>query len=354
MNHILFMNRIAQTDIDHILRHTNGLWEDLRNGRLFITGGTGFFGKWLLETFLAANRKFALNASIVVLSRNPPIFAGKAPHLAHDPAVTMIEGDVRAFTLPEGNFTHVIHGAVDASLKLIQEQPLLIFDTLIQGARRVLDFSAARGVKKTLMISSGAVYGRQPPAISRLTEEYRGAPDFSDHYAVYAGALRAVEALCPPYCAHSDMRIKIARGFAFVGPHLPLDMHFAVGNFILNALSGGEIRVESDGTPRRSYLYAADLAIWLWTILLRGANLRAYNVGSENARSLAEIAALVAQCSGISPQIVVARTPDHSKPPDIYVPSTNRAQTELNLKETIMLPEAIQRTIEFYRPFFKK
>lgn len=348
------MNRISQTDIEHILRHTNGLWKELGGARIFITGGTGFFGKWLLETFLAANQKFALDASITVLSRNPSAFAAKAPHLARNPAVNLVEGDVRNFALPEGNFTHVIHGAVDASLKLIQEQPLLIFDTLIQGARRVLEFAAARGVKKMLIISSGAVYGRQPPAISRLTEEYLGAPDFSDHYAVYGGALRAVEALCPSYSAHSNMQIKIARCFAFVGPHLQLDRHYAIGNFIRDALKKGKIRIKGDGTPRRSCLYAADLAVWLWTILLRGTNLHAYNVGSENARSLAEIAALVAQCSGNSPQVIIERKTDHSKPPDIYVPSTRRAQTELNLKETITLREAVQRTIEFYRPFFKR
>ncbi len=348
------MNRVAQADLDHILRHTNGLWEELRDARIFIAGGTGFFGKWLLETFLAANRKFALNASITVLSRNPSVFAKNAPNLAGDPAVSLIEGDVRSFTLPEGNFTHVIHGAVDASLKLIQEQPLMIFDTIIQGARRVLEFSAARGVKKTLIIGSGAVYGRQPAAISRLTEEYRGAPDFSDRYAVYGGALRAVEALCPSYSAKSNMQIKIARCFAFVGPHLPLDAHYAIGNFIRDALKEEKIRVEGDGTPRRSYLYAADLAAWLWTILLRGTPLHAYNVGSENAHSLAEIAALVAQCSGNSPEVVIARKPDNSKTPDIYVPCTSRAQTELDLKETVTLREAVQRTLDFYRPFFKK
>lgn len=348
------MNRISQTDLDHILRHTAGLWEELRDGRVFITGGTGFIGKWLLEAFLAANRKFALDAAITVLSRNPAAFVEKAPHLAHDPAVSLLQGDVRAFGLPEGNFTHVIHGAVDASLKLIREQPLLIFDTLIQGARRVLEFSAARGVKKFLVISSGAIYGRQPPNINLLPEEYHGAPAFSDHYAVYGGALRAVEALCPSYSARANMQIKIARGFAFIGPHLPLDMHYAVGNFIRDALSGKKIRLTSDGTPRRSYMYAADLAVWLWTILLRGKNLRAYNVGSENARSLAEVADLVAKCSGYSPPVIIEGKPDNSRPNDIYVPSTGRAQTELNLKETIMLRESIQRTIDFYRPFFNK
>jgi len=261
----------------------------------------------------------------------------------------LIKGDVRNFKFPKGKFTHFIHGAVDASLKLIQEEPLLVFDTIIQGARRSMEFAESRGVKKLLLISSGAVYGRQPAAISRLAEEYCGAPDFTDRYAIYGESLRAAETLCVPYAANKTFEPKIARCFSFVGPHLPLDAHFAIGNFIRDALGGKTIRVEGDGTPRRSYLYAADLAMWLWTILIRGKSMRAYNVGSENAVSLAEAAKLVAELSGNSSRVIIARKPVRSNPANHYVPDTHRARTELGLKENICLSEAIQRTIEFYR-----
>jgi len=343
------MKHLPPDDIEHILLHTKDLWGELRKSRIFITGGTGFFGKWLLESFLAANDKFKLNASITVLSRNPGKFKREAPHLAAHPALRLIKDDIRNFKFPKGNFTHFIHGAVDANLKIIREEPLLIFDTIIQGIRRVLEFAETRGVAKVLLISSGAVYGRQPAAISRLNEEYRGAPDFTDRYAIYGESLRAAEMLCVPYAAKGVLQPKIARCFSFVGPHLPLNAHYAIGNFIRDALSGKTIRIEGDGTPRRSYLYPADLAIWLWTILLRGKNMRAYNVGSENSLLLSETAELVAKLSGNKQHVIIARKPDPSKPANLYVPSTHRARTELGLKETICIREAIQRTINFYR-----
>ena len=62
-------NPLAE-DLDHILAHTEGLWEELRGQKIFITGATGFFGCWLLESFAWANEKLNLKAEIVALTRN--------------------------------------------------------------------------------------------------------------------------------------------------------------------------------------------------------------------------------------------------------------------------------------------
>ena len=105
------MSNVLHSDLDHVLRHTPGVWEDLRHARIFLTGGTGFFGCWLLESFLHANAELDLHASITVLTRDSEAFRAKAPHLANHRAVRLCNGDVRSFAFPEGEFTHVLHAA---------------------------------------------------------------------------------------------------------------------------------------------------------------------------------------------------------------------------------------------------
>jgi nucleoside-diphosphate-sugar epimerase len=333
-------------DLDDILRHTQGLWEELRGQRLFITGGTGFFGSWLLESFAHANEQLGLQARAVVLTRNRGAFAVKAPHLVNRPDLEFVAGDVRNFPFAEGAFSHVIHAGATSGAPV---EHLEMFATIVDGTRRVLEFAATHGTRKLLLVSSGAVYGRQPSDLTHVPEDYPGAPDPLDPASAYAEGKRAAELLCALASRNSGLEIKIARCFAFVGPHLPLDAHFAVGNFIRDALCGGPIRVNGDGTPHRSYLCAADLAVWLWTILFRGHSARAYNVGSEADISIRELAQAVRDSVTPPPRIQIARAPDPAQPASRYVPATHRARSELGLRESVDLRDGLRRTILWHR-----
>lgn len=336
-------------ELDAILSLTPGLWDELRGQRIFITGGTGFFGRWLLESFAYANGQLGLKAKAVVLTRHPDAFRRKAPHLAENPAISLHMGDVRDFEFPEGPFGLLIHAATEAGAPLNAGDPLLMMNTLVEGIRRTLDFAVQAGVKKFLLTSSGAVYGRQPPDLTHIPEDYPGAPTLFDPHAAYGEGKRAAELLAILYARQFGLEVKIARGFTFAGPYLPLAAHFAVGNFIRDGLANGPIVVKGDGTPLRSYLYAADLAVWLWTILLRGKSAYPYNVGSEHAVSIASLAKLVAILAGPDIAVRIGRPPIPGHPPARYVPDTGRARRELGLKETVTIEDMLRRTLDFYR-----
>jgi dTDP-glucose 4,6-dehydratase len=339
---------LLDIDLALILHETRSLWESIRGERIFITGGTGFFGCWLLESFCHANRSLGLHARATVLTRSPERFAAKAPHLADDPKVDLISGDVRDFSFPEGDFPYVIHAATEASARQSAEEPLEMLSTIL-ATERALEFAATHGAKRFLLTSSGAVYGRQPSAMTHVPETYDGAPDPLDARSVYAEGKRAAELMCALYQKTTGMECVIARCWAFCGAHLPLDAHFAIGNFIGNVLRGEPIAIQGDGTPRRSYLYGADLAIWLWTMLFRAPALVPINVGSEDDMSIREIAERVARVLAPETRIEVAGTPVPGAAPSRYVPATVRAKELLGLEPKVRDEEPIRRTAAWYR-----
>ena len=341
------MDNPLANDLDHILAHTEGLWDELRGQRLFVTGGTGFLGCWMLESFAWANDKLGLGARALVLTRNPETFRHKAPHLAAHSAIQFHVGDIRSFEFPSGSFSHIIHAATDYSTRLIDEDPILVLDTIVQGTRRTLEFARSCGAREFLLTSSGAVYGKQPPDMTHIPEDHLGALDTMESRSGYGEGKRVAELLCTLYAKQYGIETKIARGFAFVGPYLPLDAHFAIGNFIGDGLRNRPIQVKGDGTPYRSYLYAADLAIWLWTILCCGEVNRPYNIGSEIDVTISDLSHAVAELFKPKVEVCTAKKAIPGGSAQRYVPCTQRARVELGLRQNIDLSEAIRRTVCF-------
>jgi dTDP-glucose 4,6-dehydratase len=256
---------------------------------------------------------------------------------------TLVEGDITSFTAPEGDFTHVIHAATDASAELNAGDPRRMFDTIVAGTRRALDFAEERGAKRFFFLSSGAVYGAQPFEVAHVAEDWWGGPDPRDPKSAYGEGKRAAETLCAIYGRQFGLDIVTARIFALLGPLLSLDIHFAAGNFIRDAMAGRTIRVNGSGEAVRSYLYAADLTIWLWTLLIRGEPGAVYNVGSEEAVSIAELARRTAFVMR-APGVEILGEPDHGWNPGRYVPSTEAIRRDLGVLPTTGLNEAIRRT----------
>lgn len=319
-------------------------WRDLADRSIFITGGTGFVGKWLLATLLDANETLGLNCKITVLSRNPSAFLSSWPRMSGQ--VEWMCGDVREFAFGNKRFDVIVHAATDV---VAHSSPQDVFDTCMEGTRRVMALASQSGATKVLIVSSGAVYGPLPPGMTHVPETYMGGPDPLDAKSAYAEGKRVSEWIAAQE-AKAGLEVKIARIFAVVGPHLPLDKHFAIGNFIRSALAGVEIVLEGDGTAHRSYLYAADMAAWLWAVLIRGHSARAYNVGGEESVSLLGLASRVShELTSGAAQVRALRMPLSGQNPQHYVPSTQRIRAELGLAVPMLLDQALQRTASWYR-----
>ena len=298
--------------------------------RLFITGGTGFFGKSMLDYRLRHSDWEWAKAEWVILSRAPERFAAAFPQLANQPGVSFVAGDVRDFAFPQGPFNAIIHAATSAVTTLSDTE---MTSVILDGARHVADFAKAAGCRTILFTSSGAVYG---PRITPAREE-----DACNPATAYGKGKLAAERML----AETGLDVKIARCFAFVGPHLNRRIHYAIGNFIQNCLDGKPIIINGDGTPLRSYLYADDLVEWLFAILDRGEPGRPYNVGSGHALSILELAEVVRSVLGTNNEIIVKGQPEPGMKPSVYVPDIGRACCELGVAVSVPLQDAIRYTL---------
>jgi nucleoside-diphosphate-sugar epimerase len=342
------LRRIGKADLEHVLHHTKDIWEEVRGKSIFITGATGFFGKWLLETFLYVNQKLNLNASICALSRNPDKFLQDFPFYTDEASIKFIKGNIQDFEFPQTDFQYIIHAATDADAKLNIENPLLMLETITIGTKHILEFAKnQKSLQAFLLTSSGAVYGKQPFEVTHIKETSSFFIDINNPSSAYAEGKRLAELYCAIYNKQFGIPTKIARCFAFVGPYLPLDKHFAIGNFILNGLNKESILVKGDGTAFRSYLYASELAVALWTILLKGRVQEPYNVGSDDAISIKQLAETITKTFGNSIKYHIAGKPSN-KPPERYVPNISHYREMIKLQPSIAIEEALQKTKLFH------
>lgn len=311
--------------------------------RILLTGGTGFFGRALLRHWGEQERQGHAIPHVTLLSRNPQRFASQFPALVARRWLRMVQGDIcAAASLPrDAAFTHVLHAAADSTTGPLLS-PQERFDQIVQGTRNVLDLAVRCGAQGFLLTSSGGVYGAQPPDMAQIPEHCHTLPDPLNAAHAYSIGKRMAEHLCALYMQAHGLPTVVARCFAFVGPDLPLDVHFAIGNFIRDALQAESITVQGDGSPLRSYLDQRDLAHWLLTLLFHGQAGQAYNVGSDHAIRIRDLAHTVRDVIAPHKPVHILQKADESSARNRYIPCIAKVREELGLKVTISLEDAIR------------
>lgn len=324
MQELAFSPDSAQIRADlQNIPETLGLHEALDGKHLLLTGATGFFGRWLLALLAQLNGQ-GMRVDVSALSRNPSRFLALQPYFRDLPWLHWEQGDVRDLQIPMQRAPDMIlHAAADTSAAA-HARPLELFDSIIGGARRVLELGAQSGVDRILLIGSGAQYGVMS-AFQLVGEDYSGACESSCVSSAYGEAKRAQEVLGAIYAKDHGLDVVMARCFAFSGPGLPLDGHFAIGNFVRDALCADAIVLKSAGQAVRSYLHGADLACWLLVLLLRGQSGQVYNVGSDQAISIADLARRVVARIAPDKSIKILGNADTCGR-SFYVPDVSRAR----------------------------
>ncbi|MBL0074503.1 MAG: NAD(P)-dependent oxidoreductase [Rhodocyclaceae bacterium] len=334
LNHAVF--ETACEDITSLMA-TRPLTE-LHGMRVFATGCTGFFGYWLLSAITCLNRHGA-KIEVVALSRNPAKFLQRHPEFSDAPWLSFVTGTIVDFRLGVTHFDAVIHAATDTSPEAAAK-PMELLADITAGTQNFLAQVSTTGYRRFLFVSSGAVYGEQTAKVEPISEA-SALPDQSENAAnAYGHGKRIAEALCITSAQANLPAPVIARCFAFIGPYLP--EHLAPAQFVRDLIDNDEIILQGDGTPLRSYLDAGDLALWLLSLLARGAAGSVYNVGGTTPVSIAELATTIRDALRPRASVTTLGTAPNA-PRQRYVPDTTRAREELNLLPWTPLTQSIQR-----------
>ena len=282
-------------EVDILITRSGVDMEVFRGKKFFVTGGTGFFGIWVLTTLLRIKDLLDGELDLLVLSRSPSEFIRKYPELGFKGQIEFVQGDVKNFKLKDRAITHLIHMATtSASETYAGEDQLEKLDMLYIGTKNVLE-QCAGSLESVLFTSSGVAYGTN--VNERITESDFSGPDTTANGSALALGKLNAEYLVNYFSEQQGYKFSIARCFSFAGQYLPLDLHYAFGNFIHNALEFKPIVVQGDGKDQRSYLYIGDAVAWMIRMLSDPKN-SIFNVGSENPISIESLAYKVAAGNG--------------------------------------------------------
>jgi len=322
-------------------------WSEFSGESIFVTGGSGFFGSALLNSLLDSNKKRNLNINITVLTRDIDSFITNNPKIANSRFIKLIEGNVINFDFPNEKFSKIFHLATTSAAETYNGEPQLNkYKTLVDGTERVLQFAGFCNANKIVFTSSGVVYGELPKGMKKVKENYFGAPDTSLSSSALAQGKRSAEFLISYYSELYGFDFVIARCFSFVGPFLPLDLHYAIGNFVFDALYNEIIEVKGDGKAVRSYLDIDDLIIWLLKLMSTQCKYKIYNVGSDQSLTILELAEKIQKIIAPNKKIKILGDQSHSIgnfTHNYYVPNIDRAKNELALDVWTDINKAIIR-----------
>ena len=316
----------------------------LLNKSILITGATGFIGRNVLDRLVQTRSYVAGNLDIYVVCRNPSPDNYREFSRDH---IHLVKWDINeSLQTSISEIDYVMHLASENNLIDSPNKSSKIVRTSVQGTQNVIEASIALNASRFLLASSGAIYPQaQYQNLPTTESQYDPSANYESENP-YTFGKRQAEKICLAAESTNDINVVIARLFTFVGPHLVLDGHYAIGNFLRDCMSGRPVTISGSSDTVRSYQYSEDTATWLLTILLTGVSRTAYNVGSDHAVTIHELALTVAEICGNKHKVVLSPQLSVGSKPSFYIPNIGLAKSQLHLTNTVPLESAIARTFK--------
>jgi nucleoside-diphosphate-sugar epimerase len=330
--------KYLESDLNEILDQSKEYLEALSGSKILITGGTGFVGSWLATALLFSKKNKYTDLELTISARDDDLLAKKILLQKNDLYQSIYLDFEIVPALRRERFTHLIHSATPSSPATGGTDEALVRKISMNAADYLVELAKRQSIKPVLMhLSSGAVYGKQEIMNSKFSEN--GLKENSNHLETsYSKVKFDLERIVEKADQTSIVRGSNPRLFAFAGPGIALDAHFAVGNFLHDALSKRVIELKGNPLTERSYLYPTDMVTWL-IACLANPTLEPTHIGSDVALSMQEIAGVTSKSTSNVP----ISYGNSSAPQTSYVPETKITRERYGLKQEVDFAESIKR-----------
>ena len=330
---------LIKRDLDSLLT-VGSDFREFDGSRIVILGGTGFIGSWIVKALHEYALYFGYKIDITVITRNSK--------RAHEILINQLELNVN---LIEYDFStgpkcldladYFINGATPSRLKTGLQNVDEVYSSCVNATHSIIQSAVKNhNMPKVVNLSSGIVYG--PQKLSDRNKKEMPTLLKPDSQNSYLRAKLVSETLLSEATCDGIIESISPRLFAFLGPGLELDEHFAIGNFLRDGLQGNKILISGNPETIRSYMYPTDLTIWILTALLNPKNIYV-NIGSEIPFSMLELAKTISKLTSKKGVTIL----DENQSMSNYIPSTSQFRSNYAVTEEIALEEGLNRWIEW-------
>lgn len=349
LKHVEIENSYNITDIiEKICHRSRNDLQQLKNANILFTGASGFFGFWFLQVLIYLNEIGEFCGQLFVITRDRKSFVSNFAMFAMVEKlgwIHIIEGDIRKVRITDFKPDHLIHFASTSATETFNKaEQISKLDTLYNGTKNIIE-QCGDSLKKVLFASSAAAYGYSESETKMRESAYSMVHSQNATFALCLGKL-AAEFQINQYANKYNFDFNIARCFSFAGEFMPLNLHYAFGNFIRDAERGDKIIIEGDGSAVRSYMYVGDAISWFITLLARPKN-EILNVGSDELVTIKELAEAIATQAGTSTVILGNSNFEGNFSRSFYAPDLTRVyQLYPELELSMNFREIIERMFD--------
>ena len=348
-------NTIIRDDIEYIIRSLPAEeWNALSAKTILVAGANGFLPAYMVETLLSLSEQGIIqDTKIIALVRDEKKAFTRFPsYLSRKDLSILVQDIAQSFTIP-GAVDHIIHAASQASPKYYGSDPVGTLNANVLGTNNLLSIAREKGSASFFYFSSGEVYGEVEEKSNPIKEQTYGYLDPMNVRSCYAESKRMGETMCISWSHQYGIPVKIVRPFHTYGPGMRLDDGRVFADFVADIVQNRNIVMKSDGSALRSFCYLADATAGFFTVLLRGRNREAYNIGNSDVEvSVLQLATIL---TGLFPERGLSVVRQQGSTTSTYLKSTvNRACPDISKARSLgwsprySLKEGFTRTIRSF------